>query len=303
MVIIPETPIYRIDTINGNSIYIKREDLIPYSFGGNKVRKAFRYFQEIDNGEYDCIVTYGSASSNHCRIVANMAAERNLPCYIISTAGDEKSLNRFLTKRFGASISVCRVEEVSGLINTTLIELKNLGKKPYFIPGGGHGNKGTEAYDLVYDEIKKYEKKNHINFDFIFHASGTGTTQAGLICGTERYHDNKKVVGISIARKNPYGRNVIIKSIKEYLGSCNGETVLFIDKYICGGYGKYNQQVNDTIHEMMKNHGIPLDPIYTGKAFAGMIEYLKDNEIRGNTILFIHTGGTPLFFDWLETDR
>ena len=73
------TPIQQIE----NNIYVKRDDLIPYSFGGNKARKGFLFFEEIDKGEFDCVVTYGSSHSNHCRVISNMAAARNMPCYLI----------------------------------------------------------------------------------------------------------------------------------------------------------------------------------------------------------------------------
>ena len=104
---------------------------------------------------------------------------------------------------FDAKIQVVSVNEVSYTIEKTLESLKNSGKKPYFIQGGGHGNLGTRAYVDCYEEIKEYEKENGITFDYIFFASGTGTTQAGLVCGKLINNDNRKIVGISIARKNP----------------------------------------------------------------------------------------------------
>ena len=142
-------------------------------------------------------------------------------------------------------------------------------------------------------------------FDYIFLASGTGTTQAGLVCGKLLYGKNHKIVGISIARKNPRGKEIVSESIREYLSEVGDHSEFsdhlhFIDDYVLDGYGKYNREIDETIGEALKRHGIPLNRTYTGKAFWGMGEYLEKEKIRNNNILFIHTGGTPLFFDYLR---
>ena len=206
---------------------------------------------------------------------------------------------------FWAEIITVPVENVHETIEEQLHKLKKSGKKPYFIPGGGHGNLGTQAYVNCYNEIKEYEKANHIFFEYIFFASGTGTTQAGLICGQIENADNdRKIIGISIARRNPRGRNVVVDSVEEYMGNCNKEKVenntIFIDNYIGHGYGKENEEIEDTIRAAMVKYGIPLDSTYTGKAFQGMKKYIAENNIKNKNILFIHTGGTPLFFDDLR---
>lgn len=284
----------------GNELYIKRDDMIPFSFGGNKVRKAVLFFEEIDAGGYDTVVTYGSGSSNHCRIVANMTAARGMDCIIISTDRESDSINRRLVEDFGGKVIACDVEKVAQTIDETMNELTGKGKKAYFIQGGGHGNTGTRAYDLAYDEIKYYEDAEGIRFDYIFLASGTGTTQAGLVCGKRRTGDECRVVGISIARGNPRGRQVVIDSIRDYTGSDDSADVFFDDGYICGGYGKYDADIEETIVETMRKFGITLDCTYTGKAFTGMKKYLAKHEIAGKRILFIHTGGTPIYCDWIR---
>ena len=150
-----------------------------------------------------------------------------------------------------------------------------------------------------YEEIREFEKTNNVHFDYIFFASGTGTTQAGLVCGQLIYGDDRKIVGISIARKNPRGRNVVLDSVRMYLGDKTDEKAIqnatvFLDQYTAG-YGYKDQRVSETVEFVFRKYGIPLDTIYTGKAFWGMTEYIKS--CRGKNILFIHTGGTPLFFD------
>lgn len=303
-----DTPIHMLEQISGNRIYIKREDLIPFSFGGNKARKARLFFDEIDRGNYDCVVTYGSSSSNHCRVIANMAVARNMPCYIISPEeASERTYNSDLMDSFGAEITVCPVDKVHDTIEQKLACLRNKGYVPYFIAGGGHGNLGTQAYVDCYQEILRFEKENHVYFDYIFHATGTGTTQAGLVCGQLINRDDRSIVGISIARRNPRGRNVVLESIREYLDEQRAcvanerieEATVFVDDYTGDGYGCHGLEVEDLIRTVMTQYGIPLDATYTGKAFAGMLDYVKRADIIGKNILFIHTGGTPLFFDYL----
>ncbi|MBZ2174090.1 pyridoxal-phosphate dependent enzyme [Schnuerera sp. xch1] len=301
------TPIQKLNQkLNNNNFYIKRDDLIPISFGGNKARKAILFFDDIKLKGSDCVVTYGSSSSNHCRIIANIAASKGMACYIISpTESSKDTANSKMINLFGAKIIKCPVSEVSDTINKKIKELIDKGYNPYFIQGGGHGNLGTQAYVDVYKEIRDYESNEGIHFDYIFHTSGTGTTQAGLICGHLLHGDDKKIIGISNARKNPYGGQVVLNSVNSYLSSIEKEQVtnkevVFIDDYVLDGYGSYNDDILNTIKEILIIDGIPLDTTYTGKAFWGMKEYIKKHKITNKNILFIHTGGTPLFFDDLE---
>jgi len=305
---IEPTPIVRLSEHYGNNqIYVKREDLIPFSFGGNKARKAAEFYRKIKEQGADVVVTYGSNASNHCRIVANMAAAMGIDCHIISPDGHTEVLNNtYMVTQFGATIEYCPVEQVSKTIKNRMEAFRLEGRNPYFIMGGGHGNPGTEACVKAYNEIDAYETANNTAFDYIFHASGTGTTQAGLVCGKLlKRKAAGKIVGISIARKGVYGRQVVKDSIEEYLQD-EFETVFreeeleFVDDYICGGYGKYTEEVETVIKNVMKWEGIPMDHTYVGKAFWGMLQYLEQHEIRNKNVLFIHTGGTPLYFDLLR---
>ena len=311
------TILQNLDEYKGNSLWIKREDLIPFSFGGNKARKAILFFEQIDKGDYDCVVTYGSGSSNHCRIIANQCCRRGMECHIISPEeASEPTFNSRMMELFGAKITIVPVTQVHDTIEAKLASLKSEGKKPYFIEGGGHGNIGTEAFVQCYQEIREQETELGIHFDYIFFASGTGTTHAGLVCGQLLAGDERTIVGISIARKNPRGRNVVLDSVRAYLGEGASDgnqavaggaiseeviqkATIFVDDYT-SGYGKDDRRVIDTIEMVLKTYGIPLDSTYTGKAFMGMTEYLAEHRITGKNILFIHTGGTPLFFDTLS---
>lgn len=293
--------------LNGNAFYVKRDDLYPVALGGNKARKARLFFEELDSGDYASVVTYGSGSSNHCRAVACLAAARGLECLIVTpNETAKKTANGALEEIFGAKHIFCALSEVAKTIDDTCEGLKIQGKKPFFIPGGGHGNTGTQAYVDCYNEIAEFSRESAIKFDYIFFAGGTGTTQAGLVCGKLLRRGREKLVGISIARKNPYGGGVVRDSVNEYLAAkglppAQESEICFVDKYIRGGYDAGSGEVKKTILSLLKSDGLPLDETYTGKAFAGMADYIKENGIFGKNILFIHTGGTPLFYDFLKT--
>ena len=211
-------------------------------------------------------------------------------------------------KMFGAEIITVPVSCVHDTIEEKIRQLRKYGFKPYFIPGGGHGNLGTQAYVGCYSEIREYEQKYNVHFEYIFFASGTGTTHSGLVCGQLINGESRSIVGISIARKKARGQKVVIESINDYLKEKNinisNEQVEanthFVDDYIGTGYGKDNIEIRETIMSVMIKYGVPLDSTYTGKAFLGMKKYIIDNKIEGKNILFIHTGGTPLFFDDIE---
>lgn len=304
------TPIHELhETLQGTHFYMKREDLIPFSFGGNKARKAKFFYADMLQEKPDVVVTYGSGSSNHCRIIANMASAMGISCHIISPKDHyEETMNSRMTELFGATIEICPVEQVSQTIDACLERLRGEGKNPYFIQGGGHGNLGTAAYVEAYEEILNYEQKTGTKFDYIFFASGTGTTQAGLVCGQLlARREDQQIVGISIARTKERGYEVISDSIREYFEQYEAnmpmdfeEHLIFTDAYRKEGYGNYDTQVTDTINQVLRQEGIPMDTTYVGKAFCGMQTYIRDNGIKDSNVLFIHTGGTPLFFDRVQ---
>lgn len=310
------TPIYHCNgQYEENKIFIKRDDLLPFSFGGNKVRKAQKFYREIIEQKPDVLVTYGSSSSNHCRIIANLATALGISCQIISPAENKhETPNSKIVKALRAKVKYCAVNEVKETIDKTIEELSKNGK-PYFIMGGGHGNPGTEGYLDAYQEIVEYENENQIQFDYIFHASGTGATQAGLIVGQLLHRrEEQRIVGISIARLAGPGGNVVLESVADYFEDmvCKDKItrdkkekyiqkakagLCFTDRYRLDGYGSYNEEVLKTIKMVEEQEGIAMDSTYVGKAFWGMRQYLKEEGIQGKKILFIHTGGTPLYFE------
>ncbi len=300
------TPIQKLSLKpNGNTLYMKRDDLIGFSFGGNKYRKALLYFEDIEKKGADTVVTTGSAQSNHCRIVANMAAQRKLSCHIFSAEEKEREAhNRTMMEMLGAETHLVPGEELHEKIEGFVKELEEEGKKPYFIKNGGHGHLGTESFKRAFDELKTQEKEMKTTIDYIFFASGTGTTHAGLAVGNMMREDHKKIVGISVGPFKEKGTDIVLESVNDYLQRYAEELaerkhILFVDDYVHEGYGTYPYEVLSVIKRVMVQEGIPLDPVYTAKAFHGMEDFLAKEDIQGKTILFWHTGGTPIYFDAL----
>lgn len=291
-----------------NALYIKRDDLLPFSFGGNKVRIANEFLRDMEEGDYDCMIAYGQSKSNLCRVVSNLCASFRIPCYVVSAIdeGDtyQDTFNSRMVRKFGAKIITCPKTQVAHTLQTLMKQLEEEGLHPYYVYGDIHG-KGREAvasraYRHAYQEIHDYMQANE-PFDYIFHASATGTTQAGLIAGSFDHGDPVQIVGISVARPRETGEAAIRENLQALGLFDMDRPICFEDAYRVGGYGKYHDKIRTTIDTMLRYNGIPLDTTYTGKAFWGMLEYLKEHNIKNKRILFIHTGGTPLFFDHLSS--
>lgn len=301
-----KTPVVQIPN-EENEIYIKRDDLIPFSFGGNKVRIALEFISDMRKQGKDCIVGYGNARSNLNRALANLCYQFKIPCHIISPEDEDgiriDTYNSKMVLACNAEFHYCKKTNVKETVEQIIGELRDKGLNPYYIYGDSTG-KGNEhipllAYMKVYEEIKGM-------FDYIFLATGTGMTQGGLLAGKAIHKGIEKIIGISVARSAMQEASVLKSSLECFssrIRKIDYDEINVEDEYLCKGYGTYNRQIAKTIYQQLSCNGMPLDPTYTGKAFWGMQEYIKKNKIVGKKILFIHTGGTPLFFDYMECIR
>ncbi|MDO4272812.1 MAG: pyridoxal-phosphate dependent enzyme [Eubacteriales bacterium] len=309
---------------NENSFYMKRDDLLPFSFGGNKVRFARKFIEDMQKKHCDSMIIYGNYNSNLCRILATLCRGLNMPCYMVHNTEDIKepkeTSNSRIIRRMGVKEIPCTKEGIAAAVNDAMEELREKGFRPYYIYGdeNGQGNEWVpmQAYVEAYDEICAYEQETGIKFDYIFLASSTNATQSGLLMGSLLRKDSRKIVGISVSRNAARGREVIYRNIREYerkffrekpeyirLSEKElNENIYFTDACMEGGYGVYSPEIQKVIHQVYVSDGVYLDMTYTGKGFYGMMEYLKEREISGKNILFLHTGGAPLFFDFLEEE-
>ena len=298
------TPIHPVETdACGNQFFFKREDMLPYSFGGNKVRIGLEYLKDMKQKGCDHMVAYGNARSNLCRVLSNLCAGENTPITILSPADDDgtrhEAYNEKLCRSFGARIVPCLKTGVAESVDAVMEDIRKSGQKPYYIYGDrfGKGNEAvpTAAYVPVYEEIFSRGQ-----YDVIALACGTGMTQAGLLCGQKLHNGSERIVGLSIARDADNAKAHIAAYANAWLkdGVIDESRIEVCDDWR-QSYGVYDDFVKDTMLRMMKEHGIPMDGTYTGKAYAALLRLSQKEGWQNKRILFLHTGGTPLYFDSL----
>lgn len=280
----------------GFQITIKRDDLYPIVGGGNKGRKVEYIFRNIDSNSKPVIITNGGLQSNHARVCAILSAQRGYECHLVLHSEQESASIKHPTGNYlisliaGAHIHHVAATEIADKIGSIRSALINDNKNPFIIPGGAHCLPGALAYSDMVDELK--EKP-----DYIFLASGTGATQAGLLAGLDRKSWDTEVIGISVARDSNRAASIINDSYNEvrqflHITSPKKRSVNILDEWTFGGYEKYDHSLIDLIKNIARHTGIILDHTYTGKAFYGMIEILKRSpEMKSKKILFLHTGG------------
>lgn len=304
-----DTIIYKLNfKLNDNQFYIKRDDLIPQYYGGNKVRIAQEYYKDMIKKKCNCFVAYGSRNSNMCRVIALMSAEKKIPCFVIygheKNVDNDLGINDIIVKYTGASIINSYKNNIKKTIEVTCKQAEKMGYSPYYIFGNseGKGNEkiGIKGYISCYNEIKRFEEEERKFFDYIFVVSGTGITQAGLIAGKVLEKGKERIVGISIAREKVQQEKCICYSLKQYFDDkemCNENIIEVFDDVLQGGYGCIGIENQKFILNFSVRNSIPLDHTYIGKGIFGMVQYLKKKNIYGKRILFIHTGATPLFYE------
>ena len=274
---------------------IKRDDLYPQTGGGSKSRKIIYIVRDALQKSCDALVTNGSPQSNHARATAIMAANLGLRCHLVIVLDPlmPKVItgNLLLMKMSGASIEFCEKHDLATQMDHAIRQLKSEGFKPMYVWGGGHGLPGVKAF--VDAAMEARQQCGEWIPDYVFLASGTGSTQAGLTIG---YSDlNTKIIGISVARDSIRGSNVIRESIEEFqknseftINSCE---IIFRDDWVSGGYSQTNPDLLDLIRQSAKA-GYYFDPTYSGKAMQGLVEMVRKGEIsEGSKVLFWHTGG------------
>ena len=302
------TPIEHLKNISqylgGPNIFIKRDDCTGLATGGNKTRKLEFLMPDALKKKAELVVTIGAIQSNHARQTAAACTLLNLKCLIILEQRLDsppeaymKSGNVFLDKLFGAEIDLCpKNENVLDYSQKVVESLKSKGTNVYFIPGGGSHEIGALGYVECLNEIIKENKK--YNFTQIIHATGSAGTQSGLLAGKKYFSCNISVTGISVRYDKKTQEDKVYQLAKKTceLLQCKilekSEVVAF-DEYIGPGYGIPTDAMVEAVEILAKKEAILLDPVYSGKAFAGLIGMIKNKQLtKDDNILFIHTGGS-----------
>ena len=300
---------------SGNEVYLLREDQIPVALGGNKVRIAAEFIRDMYVQGANSLIMYGDRRSNLCRVLALACKAEQIPCLMITTSDPSAvpAFNERIITGLDIDIIQCEPGAIADAVDEAQKRLTDQGYRPYYIYGSrlGTGNEGTaaNAYANVYKQILAWEDEHRVAFDLIVLPYGTGATQGGLVAGSVAAQDNREIVGISISSRTPQrAMSILADSVASWFDkegiTCPADyrQALHLEcGYNCGGYGMPDKRVDETIRMMLQDAAIPLDPVYSGKAFLGMRDYLNDHGICNKRILFIHTGGLPIFFDHLGT--
>ena len=285
---------YVIDRI---PIRVIRDDIFPYIGGGGKARKAIEYERYLKAHGYNAIVTCGGIQSNHNRAIALMAARNGWKCHLCIQGTKERFYsekgNALFDRLSGAECELIRPEDTAEAMNRAMSQLADEGYKPYYCHGGGHDLPGGVAFvDAVEELAKQIEKP-----DYIFHASGTGSTQAGIVVGLDRVGwSDVKCIGVSVARQYERGKQVIAEfanMLAEHYGmkECYDDRILFNTDYLCGGYEQFTPDMDSYLKMVMKQTGLMFDTTYSGKAFFGMMDIIRKEQLQNKKIVFWHTGG------------
>ena len=288
--------------LNGPKVLVKRDDQTGLAFGGNKTRKLeFLVAEALDQGART-LISGGAMQSNHCRQTAAAAARFGLECTLVLTGElpEHPSANLLLDELFGAKIvPVSDRKDRDRILQETFDTAAAEGKKPYLVPYGGSSPAGALGYAFAMEEFMK----QNAHADWIVFGTSSGGTHAGLVLGQRLFGFKGQVLGISIDESEEWLKthvSALASEASETLGeridfgladvSANAE-------YCRAGYGVLTDAEREAVRLFAQCEGLLLDPVYTGRAAAGMIDLIRKRFFKKDeTVLFWHTGGQPALF-------
>lgn len=285
----------------GIEVWIKRDDLTPLALGGNKLRKlSYLVADALARGATD-LVTTGAAQSNHCRQTAAAAARAGLGCHLVlrGRPDDRPGGNVLLDRLLGATLYWAGAQDTTTVMAAVAAELEAAGRRPYVIPLGGSTPLGAVGYAFAWLELAEQARAAGVAFAEVVFATSSGGTQAGLAVGAAAGHFTGRLHGISVDRTAAVLETItgpLTAATAALLG--RGEEahpVVIHDAYLGAGYGMMGAAEREAILALARNEGIFTDPVYTGRALAGLIDLARRGEL-GSPVLFWHTGGAPALF-------
>lgn len=299
------------DLLAGPRILVKRDDQTGLAFGGNKTRKLEFLVAEAQEQGAKTLISGGAIQSNHCRQTAAAVARYGLECTLVLT-GDlpgEPSANLLLDELFGAKIvAVPDRKDRDRILQETFDNAVAEGKKPYLVPYGGSSPTGALGYAFAMEELMKQMQDLQVleelgGLDWIVFGTSSGGTHAGLALGQRLFGFKGRVLGISIDESEEWLKSHVSKlasDASERLGERIEFTpadVLANADYCRAGYGVLTDAEREAVQLFAKYEGLLLDPVYTGRAAAGMIDLIRKGFFKKDeTVLFWHTGGQPALF-------
>ncbi len=309
----PLEPLTRItELLEGPNIWIKRDDCTGLSTGGNKTRKLeFLMADAVAQGA-DTIITQGATQSNHARQTCAIASRLDFEAHVLledRTGYHDEAYayngNVLLDQLHGATISIRPADsDMNAEMEQLAQQLRDDGKKPYIIPGGGSNEIGALGYVNAALELNTQANDRSLRIDHLVHATGSQGTQAGLLLGMEAMNSGIPVYGVSVrAPKQQQEDNVykLAQRTAEHMGLSPDlvarDKVVANSDYVGDGYGLPTDSMVEAVKMMARYEGILLDPVYSGKGFAGLVDLIRKGCFkRGENVVFLHTGGSVSLF-------
>lgn len=288
--------------LGGPRLFVKRDDHTGLAFGGNKTRKLEFLVAEAHEQGADMLISAGAIQSNHCRQTAAAAARFGFGCTLVLN-GDSPELvsaNYLLDQLFGAKIVLVRErDDRDRVLQETFENARATGRNPYLVPYGGSSATGVMGYTFAMEELSQQK----LDVNWIIFGTSSGGTHAGLVLGKRLYQFKGKVLGISI--DEPTGKlkthvSTLAAQASEKFGQrieFSPDEVFADDSYCQAGYGVFGDGEREAIHLFARHEGLLLDPVYTGRTAAGMVDLIRKGFFhRDDAVLFWHTGGQPALF-------
>lgn len=316
----PLEPMAKLSAALGGAVnlYVKRDDLLPGAAGGNKTRKLDFCIADAVQKNADTIITCGAVQSNHCRLTASWAAKEGIDCHLVleeRVPGSYKtdgSGNNFLFELLGVKTKrvVPGGSNMMAEMEKTAEELRLAGKKPYIIPGGASNPIGALGYAACAEELMNQLNTTGLVIDHIVVPSGSAGTHAGMLAGMNGTNANIPLSGINVSRPKNVQEEIVhtlAEETAQLLGVRGGiarEDVVCYDDYVGPGYSLPTDSMIEAVQMFALNEAILLDPVYTGKTAAGLIDLVRKGVFaHGSNVLFLHTGGSPALYAYLDTFR
>jgi D-cysteine desulfhydrase len=296
------TPVHylpRLSKALGVSLFVKRDDLTESVASGNKLRKMEYLLFDAREQNADTLVTCGGIQSNHCRAVAWVAAKAGLRAVLLLRGEPPRDLegNLLIDRILGAEVHFYSPEafqDIDGIQASVCDRLKSDGRRPYWIPMGGSNAVGALGYVRMIQEISDTE----LQFDHIYCAMGSGGTYAGIWIGARNFRRPERLHAIAVCDDTAYFAREVARIRREFRSrygwnvDTDGAEAGMDDGYVGRGYAL---NTGEELQQMIRFAGIEgllLDPVYTLKAFLGMVDHIRRGLIQpGDKVLFVHTGG------------
>jgi len=306
----PIEPLPRLSRmLGGPHLLVKRDDQTGLAFGGNKTRKLEFLIADAQSQGANLLITAGAVQSNHCRQTAAVAARFGLGCTLVLT-GEKPGLvsgNLLLDTLCDAQLIFTEKSQREAMLQQALEQAKAQGRKPYLIPYGGSNTVGARGYVCAVEELVKQINSGRIDgtgsLDWIVFASSSGGTQAGLVLGARLFGYQGDILGISVDETQQVLQERVAKLASETAAGLgkqiefHPEEILVNAEYNADGYGVLTDAEREAIQLFAKYEGLMLDPVYTGRAAAGMVDLIRKGFFnKKETVLFWHTGGTSALF-------